>query len=222
MKYLPFLKWWLAFTLICVGTLFSYHIGIFHSIWHKDASYLSFATLALFFVVSLMCGVNTFLLSRKIEKKSLTKEDIDAFERHEELGWFTSEVCLTLGMIGTIVGFVLMLAGFEDIDMSKPQTIQALLSDLGKSMATALYTTLVGLVCGSLLKIQYFNLSLTLQKHGGHLDDNTLVSSTSPLSNDSRVVEEIVEVEEDFLLNDGQPELDQGIAEVLDLNEAKK
>lgn len=211
MKYLPFLKWWLAFTLICVGTLFSYHIGLFHAIWHKDTSYLSFATLAVFFVISLMCGVNTFLLSRKIEEKSLTKENIDAFERHEELGWFSSELCLTLGMIGTIVGFVLMLAGFEDIDMSKPQTIQALLSDLGKSMATALYTTLVGLICGSLLKIQYFNLSLTLQKHG-HLNDNTLVSSTSPTSSDSRVIEEVeIDMPKEFPFNDGQPELDDQV-----------
>lgn len=216
MKYLPFLKWWLAFTLVCVGSLFAYHISLFHALLEKDASYLSFATLILFFFMSLNCGVNTFLLSRKIESKILTKDDVDTFERHEELGWFTSELCLTLGMLGTIVGFVMMLTGFEDIDMTKPQTIQALLSDLGKSMATALYTTLVGLICGSLLKIQYFNLSLTLQKHGGHVDDNTLVSSTSPLSSNSRVVEEVVP------LTAEQESAFEGVAkEALGLNEAK-
>ena len=216
MKYLPFLKWWLAFTLVCVGALFAYHIGFFHALWQKDSSYLSFATLILFLFMSLKCGFNTLLLSHKIDNHDLKKEDLDTFERHEELGWFVSELCLTLGMIGTIIGFVFMLAGFEDIDMSKPQTIQALLSDLGRSMATALYTTLVGLICGSLLKVQYFNLSLTLQEHGGHSDDNTIVSSTSPLSNDSRVVEELVP-----LTAEQEAAFESVAKEVLGLNEAK-
>jgi hypothetical protein len=47
---------------------------------------------------------------------------------------------------------------------SNQKSIQNLLSDLGKSMATALYTTLVGLICGQLLKLQTFIFSLHLNK----------------------------------------------------------
>ena len=65
-------------------------------------------------------------------------------------------------MIGTIVGFIMMLNGFNTLDIQNIQTVQALLSQLGSSMATALYTTIVGLVCGSALKLQFFIVSLKL------------------------------------------------------------
>ena len=67
-------------------------------------------------------------------------------------------------MLGTIIGFVMMLSGFEKLDVSNQQTIQGLLSELGKSMATALYTTLVGLMCGQLLKMEAFIMSQQLNK----------------------------------------------------------
>jgi hypothetical protein len=90
--------------------------------------------------------------------------------------------------------------------MTKPQTVQSLLSDLGKSMATALYTTLVGLVCGALLKIQYFILSLELQRIGKpKKKQNTLVSSSSPLAEnpqktEAQVFEETLLGEEEELM----------------------
>jgi len=187
MKYVLFLKWWLFFTLVCVASVFVYYTGFFGHLWEKDASHLSWAILAIFAFFSILCGGNTFMLSRSSPK---TKEDFEHYQRQEEMGWFISEFCLTLGMIGTIVGFVFMLSGFEGIDMSKPQTIQSLLSDLGKSMATALYTTLIGLICGSMLKIQYFNMSMELQRLGGHKEDDLtstpipkIVSQSNPFEN---------------------------------------
>lgn len=172
MKYILFLKWWLLFTVICVSSVFINYTGFFEEIWQKDSSCLSFVTLVLFFITTIFCGIHTFSLCRESEtfkKERQTASSIarlQYYERLEEIGWFISELCLTLGMMGTIIGFIMMLSGFETIDMSNPQTIQNLLTQLGKSMATALYTTIVGLVCGSLLKIQYFNFSLELQKLG--------------------------------------------------------
>jgi len=55
-------------------------------------------------------------------------------------------------------------------------------------MSTALYTTLVGLVCGVLLKIQYFILSLELQRIGKP-KKNTLVSSPSLISENPQKTE---------------------------------
>ena len=95
-----------------------------------------------------------------MSKKKLTKEKFSTYNRKAENGWFISEMCLNLGMLGTIIGFVMMLSGFESLDISNPSTISTLLSNLGKSMATALYTTLVGIVCGCLLKIQYYILDI--------------------------------------------------------------
>lgn len=169
-KYALFLKWWLFFTLTVVGTIFAQQLGVFLEIWEKDASYLSIATMAIFTVATILCGSLSYKVCRAASEleddEILDDESLGKFEREEELGWFFSELCLTLGMVGTIIGFVMMLSGFESLDLANPQTVQGLLSELGKSMATALYTTLVGLICGTLLKVQYFAVSLDLQRLG--------------------------------------------------------
>ena len=81
-----------------------------------------------------------------------------------EVGWFTSDLCLTVGMMGTVIGFIMMLSGFATVDVAEIKTIQALIKQLGIGMSTSLYTTLAGLVCGALLKIQYFNLNQAIDR----------------------------------------------------------
>lgn len=174
MRYLSFLKWWLFFSLVVIGTIFSSYMGVLGEIWKKDASYISFGTLGIFYIVSLICGTLVF---RACRAKDMTKEQLQVFEQHEEVGWFMSEMCLNLGMLGTIIGFCMMLNGFDALDIAKQQTVQTLLAELGKSMATALYTTLVGLICGQLLKVQYFVLSLELQKKGSTLQASVVEGS---------------------------------------------
>ena len=171
MKYESFLKWWLTFTLIVIGFIFCTYIGVLRNIYEKDASYLSIATMIVFAVISVFVGNNIFLICKN-EKP--TKAELEGFQRKEEIGWFVSELCLNLGMLGTIVGFVMMLSGFEGLEISNQKSIQGLLSELGKSMATALYTTLVGLVCGQLLKLQTFILSLHINKLECNENNKTL------------------------------------------------
>jgi uncharacterized membrane protein len=161
MKFESFLKWWLLFTLLVVATIFCNYLGYLKLLWQKDSSYLCITTLVLFFVMSIKCGRDIFLLE---SKKDHDGTSLSSFRRKEEVLWFSSEVCLNLGMLGTIIGFCLMLVGFENLDISNQQTVQGLLAELGKSMATALYTTLVGLMCGQILKVQAFLLSLHLNK----------------------------------------------------------
>jgi uncharacterized membrane protein len=161
MKFESFLKWWLIFTLIVLAFVFSAYLGFLKLLWEKDASYLSIATIALFFLFSIKCGKDIFNLEAI---KNIDKNSHDYFSRKEESIWFASEACLNIGMLGTIIGFIMMLAGFEKLDISNQQTIQTLLSELGKSMATALYTTLVGLLCGQLLKAQAFIMSMKLNQ----------------------------------------------------------
>ena len=63
-------------------------------------------------------------------------------------------------MIGTVVGFILMLLGsFQNIDAGDTIALQKTLGQLASGMSTALFTTLVGLVSSILLKVQFFNLS---------------------------------------------------------------
>ena len=55
---------------------------------------------------------------------------------------------------------LIMLAGaFTGVDLDNQEAMKAVLERMSKGMSTALYTTLFGLICGSFLKIQYFNLA---------------------------------------------------------------
>jgi hypothetical protein len=55
---------------------------------------------------------------------------------------------LTLGMIGTVAGFIYMLdTSFSKMDPQNVVSLQGVLSKMGVGMSTALYTTAAGLVC---------------------------------------------------------------------------
>lgn len=128
-------------------------------LWNNDSTKLSFLLLFIFLKMSLWCGYKTWRLSVFIDRNGAEKYLVEKIEHLIEVGWFASDLCLSIGMVGTVVGFIMMMSGFSSIDVSNMQTVEEMIRGLGSGMSTALYTTLVGLVCSSLLKIQYFNLS---------------------------------------------------------------
>lgn len=79
----------------------------------------------------------------------------DQLANRHALGHFTSDVLLKLGLLGTIVGFILMLLPIGDIKEFDPSVMQTMLAAMSGGMAVALYTTLAGLVTSTLLKLQY-------------------------------------------------------------------
>ena len=134
------------------------------SLWENDSTKLSFLLLALFFQMSVWCGYKTWRLSRFLDQGETEKYLVEKIEDLIEVGWFASDLCLSIGMVGTVIGFIMMMSGFASVDVSDMNTVQDMIKGLGAGMATALYTTLVGLVCSSLLKIHYFNLSQAIDK----------------------------------------------------------
>ena len=69
--------------------------------------------------------------------------------------WFISEAVISLGMIGTVIGFIFMLYSvFSGIDLSDTSNLQDSLAMMAKGMGTALLTTLVGLISSVLIKCQ--------------------------------------------------------------------
>ena len=79
----------------------------------------------------------------------------DALMNRHALGHFVSDALLKLGLLGTVVGFILMLLPVSEIDAFEPALMQRLLAGMSEGMAVALYTTLAGLVASTLLKLQY-------------------------------------------------------------------
>jgi hypothetical protein len=73
-------------------------------------------------------------------------------------GEFASDTLMKLGLVGTIVGFIMMLAPVATIDMADRGTIRSSMNLMSDGMAVAMYTTLAGLVGSILVKTQYYLL----------------------------------------------------------------
>jgi len=77
---------------------------------------------------------------------------------HHEIGWFISGLTLKLGLLGTVIGFVMMLGSVSTMESLNLSDVQSLLSRMTVGMGVALNTTLVGLAANVLLSLQYLML----------------------------------------------------------------
>ncbi len=149
------LKWYLVFTLTMIMFFVSGALGIFDIVWEGDLTKLSFSITALFFLTSLKCGNDIRKLSTEHPPST----------RSVEFGWFMSEVFLSLGMVGTIIGFIFIMKDFATVNFNDVSTIQELIKNLGAGVSTALYTTLFGLIASILTKVQYFIFEEAAEKN---------------------------------------------------------
>lgn len=70
-------------------------------------------------------------------------------------GHFASDMLLKLGLLGTIIGFIMMLRPVGELTDFDPNVLQQLLGQMSGGMAVALFTTISGLVTSTLLALQY-------------------------------------------------------------------
>ena len=98
-KHTLFLKWWLFITMIIVGFIFAGSQGFLYTLWIEDSTKLSFLLLFIFLQMSIWCGYKTWTLSKFIDDKKEDKHIVEKIEHLMEVGWFTSDLCLTIGMI---------------------------------------------------------------------------------------------------------------------------
>jgi|TARA_B100001964_G_scaffold113527_1_gene126607 ABC-type phosphate/phosphonate transport system permease subunit len=146
------LKWWLIFCLSLLAGGVAVYFDLHNNLYNADQTKLSFLILGLFVLTSGWIGWKT--------------KQLDDARQNMDVGWFIAEACLALGMIGTVTGFLLMLSGaFADIDLANTSTIQKSLTQMALGMSTALYTTLVGLICSLTLKVQLMNVENENQRH---------------------------------------------------------
>jgi biopolymer transport protein ExbB/TolQ len=78
-------------------------------------------------------------------------------------GWFAADSVLKIGLLGTIIGFILMLAPISTLVSFDPASLQKALGGMSGGMAVALYTTLTGLSVNIVLRFQFQFLADTMQ-----------------------------------------------------------
>ena len=88
------------------------------------------------------------------ESESLLARLVEQVHRGHASGWFLSDMLMRLGLIGTVIGFVLMLGSVYELETSDIDSLRQLLTTMGSGMQVALYTTLTGLGSALLVGIQ--------------------------------------------------------------------
>jgi len=86
--------------------------------------------------------------------------DVFAEEAHaqHEMGWFFTSLLVKLGLLGTVIGFVLMLGPLSTLKSFDVADVQEILTSMTAGMGVALNTTLLGLLGSMLLSFQYLLL----------------------------------------------------------------
>jgi hypothetical protein len=143
-----FLEWWMLLLIQLSGLGISYYFGLFQYVWENDVTKLSVIILGLWFVMTIKCGIHAY----QYDKGTITLQTLN---QKFDSGWFTSDQCLSMGMLGTVIGFLIMM-GSMDISNTDPKAIQEMLKTMSLGMATALITTAVGMIFGNLIKLQLF------------------------------------------------------------------
>jgi hypothetical protein len=73
----------------------------------------------------------------------------------QEMGWFLAGLLVKLGLLGTVIGFILMMGSVADLESLDISDAQDLIQRMTRGMGVALVTTLVGLVGSMILGFQY-------------------------------------------------------------------
>lgn len=78
-----------------------------------------------------------------------------SFRRRTKVGTYGTDLLYKLGMLGTMVGFVMMLNSMGELSDFDVDTLRFALQEMIAGMAVSLLTTIAGLIGGILLRLEY-------------------------------------------------------------------
>ena len=133
------LLWWLT---VCVQLLLiavAGFYGFFNFVVENDVTHLSELIFVTWALTTIVIGLKLF----RSYSDDYTKQ------------WFFAEACMTVGMIGTVIGFLIMLSGaFGQLDPSNVTLMKQVIGEMATGLSTALITTLNGLIASLFVKLQ--------------------------------------------------------------------
>ncbi len=135
-----------------------------------DPSRISLVIVAIALAVTLWCGRRAWQLQAQADAEGAwarawradrERGDPEAAQRlgerthgaHETAWWFAA-AATKLGLLGTVVGFIVMASQLAASQVFELAEVQLLLKQMTQGMAIALYTTLAGLVTNLWLGLQ--------------------------------------------------------------------
>ena len=132
-------KWLIVTCALVLVTFAGVKTGFLPKILSMDTTFITTLILSVFVLAHFTIPYMTTNWSSKLEDEM----------------WFVAEALVSVGMIGTVVGFTMLFGeAFITVDTSDPVSMSNVISDIAMGMGTALITTLAGLVCSLTLKAE--------------------------------------------------------------------
>ena len=160
-------------TRICVVILIAFLVGSALAGWRSI--YLSQQTL---YFENIRNGLSDFRLGQSIchdylthplahpsEGQLMAEVMAERARGTHQVGWFVTGLMIKLGLLGTVVGFIMMLSSLEGLERLDISDIKTLMQQMTQGMGVAMNTTLVGLIGSILLGLQF----LMLDRHADKL-----------------------------------------------------
>ncbi len=123
----------------------------------------------------------------RIDQTLLLRALAERLRNREKLGLFVSESLLRLALLGTAVGFILMLIPIAGLRAFDAETLRKALAGMSGGMAIALNITVTGIATALVLKLQYFFLDKGLTDLYHDITDLTEVHVVSALEHGADV-----------------------------------
>ena len=188
-KHLLFLRYSLINAIGIIFFIVTYSQGYISKAINADITNVVILIIAIFLIGLILATQKTYWISKELNyafsekeeenyKDSIINEfiqsskDLDASSRSNLAGSirikiaskiniikFISNTLVILGLIGTVIGFIIALSGVNSNVASNPDEIGKMVTSLIKGMSVALYTTLAGSIFSVWLNICYQMLS---------------------------------------------------------------
>ena len=179
-----FIYWLYFVSLILISIYILESFGLISGLFREDISYISSLIVSIFIFYLFRGGYYLYILRNAIDNldrndlrlnNNIFVDILDEYKVsssnnsnkkpfQEELklrlyeivdnGFFVADILLKLGIVGTVIGFIIMLSSLSTIDEMNLAKMNNLLLSMSSGMKVALYTTLSGLICSILLTIQ--------------------------------------------------------------------
>lgn len=154
------LKWWFIFICSAVVVTALGMFGLLIKLWTLDVYKASFVVMSSYFACSAFIGWLTWCATyNKKRSPSETYLQVLPEDAYDDVAQWLPEMMTMLGLIGTVIGFMMMMSDFAAV--SAAGNIQQQAGKVMGSGSVALANTLVGIASAVLTKIQVLNLGLT-------------------------------------------------------------
>jgi len=136
-----FFYWLITICSIGLAAAFAQNMHLWEIMYSKDATKISLLICAITIFTSITIGI----IAYRKNSTQITMEKL----------WFISDALVTLGMIGTVTGFMIMMGDkFTTVNFADISSLQDLFKTVGAGIGTITVTTVAGLTSSLLIKLQ--------------------------------------------------------------------